>query len=111
VEPALLNDNLTLLRGPEGEFRYTPSDGRGLRYEAFVAPEGEVFAESLRPEDRARYLALPPGLPPRMAALAHAWADKETSAASKAHAIEEQLKREYHYDTASPSSGTEHPVD
>jgi transglutaminase-like putative cysteine protease len=111
AEPALLNDNLTLLRGPEGEFRYAGSEGRGLRYEAYVAPDSEVLTESLRADDRARYLALPPTLPPRMAALAHTWADKEATNAAKARAIEEHLKREFRYDTASPSSGTEHPVD
>ena len=111
VEPALLNDNLTLQPGPEGEFRYAGSDGRGLHYEAWVAPEGEALGEALRPDDRARYLALPPGLPARMAALAHAWTDQEATALGKAHALEDHLRREYRYDTASPSSGKPLPVD
>lgn len=111
VEPSMLNDNLNLIRGPEGEFRYSGSEGRGLRYEAFVAPEGEAFGESIRPDDRARYLSLSQTLPARMASLAHAWADKEVTQLAKARAIEEHLKREYRYDTASPSSGKPHPVD
>ncbi len=111
IEPTLLNENLTLQRGPEGEYRYAGNESRGLRYEAFVAPDGEAVGEPLRPDDRSRYLALPPGLPPRMAALAHTWADKEPTLSAKAHAIEDHLKHEYRYDTASPSGGTPHPVD
>jgi transglutaminase-like putative cysteine protease len=111
IEPTLLNDSLSLLRGPEGEYRYAAGDGRGLHYEAYVAPDGEAVGEGLRTDDRARYLALPPGLPQRMAALAHSWADKEPTTYGKAHAIEEHLKREYRYDTASPSGGKPHPVD
>lgn len=112
VEPSVLNDNLTLLRGPEGEFRYTGSAGRGLRYEAFVAGEGTAtMGEAIRADDRARYLAVPADIPARVAALAHTWADAEPTQAAKAHAIEEHLRKEYRYDTASPSGGTPQPLD
>jgi transglutaminase-like putative cysteine protease len=111
MEPSLLNENLTLLAGPEGEFRYTAGDGRGLRYEAYVAGDSEVLLEGLRVEDRARYLSIPPGVSEKLAALAHTWADAEPTQTAKAHAIEEHLRREYRYDTASPSSGKPHPVE
>jgi len=111
VEPSLLNDNLGLVRGPEGEFRYTGSEGRGLRYEAYVGPDSEASTEVMRSEDRPRYLALPIALPSRMATLAHTWTDGQPTVVAKARAIEDHLRHEYRYDTASPSSGTPRPVD
>jgi protein-glutamine gamma-glutamyltransferase len=111
IEPSLLNESLSLLRGPEGEYRYAGSDGRGLRYEAWVAPEGEFASDPIDPGDRARYLALPPGLSQRMAALAHTWSDPEPTTLAKARAIEDHLRHEYRYDTASPSGGTPFPVE
>jgi len=111
VDRSPLSENLTLLRGPEGEYRYSGTDGRGLKYEAFLANDTEPLGEPMRSGDRSRYLALPPALPPRVLALAHEWADKEPTQAGKAHAIEEHLKLEYRYDTASPSGGKANPVD
>jgi transglutaminase-like putative cysteine protease len=111
VEPSMLSDRVKLQRGPEGEFRYDGSDGRGLRYEAFIGAEGESSAEIVRPVDQARYLEVPPDLPSRIGTLAHTWADRETTQQAKAHAIEEHLRKEYRYDINSPSSGTAQPVD
>jgi transglutaminase-like putative cysteine protease len=110
-EPSLLNEATNLLRGPEGEYRYKGAEGRGLRYEAFVAPEGDIVGEPLRLDDSVRYLSLPPDLAARVSALAHTWADRETTPSAKAHAIEEHLRHDYRYDTASPSGGTVQPVD
>ena len=110
AEPSLLNEPLTLMRGPEGEFRYA-GGGAGLRYEAFVATEDTMLPEPLRPDDRSRYLALPTAMPARVAVLAHTWADREPTQAAKAHAIEEHLRQEYRYDMGSPSGGKAFPVD
>ncbi len=106
----ILGEPLTLQRGPEGELRYTGNEGRGLRYDAYVANEHELFTEQLAPNDRGRYLALPT-MPARIAALAHSWTDALPSAALKAKAIEEHLRRDYKYDFKSPSAGTPMPVD
>lgn len=111
AEPSMLNDELKLLKGPEGEYRYKGNEGRGLRYEAFVAGENESLGDGMRPEDKPRYLTLPSELPPRIGVLAHAWADKAITLPAKAHAIEEHLKKEYRYDTGSPSGGKPQPVD
>jgi transglutaminase-like putative cysteine protease len=110
VEQSLLSDTLSVVRGPEGEYRYVGTEGRGVRYEAYLAGDREGIAEILPAEQRARYLTVP-SLPERVAALAHQWADAEPTAAGKAHAIEEHLKHDFRYDTASPSGGAPQPVD
>jgi transglutaminase-like putative cysteine protease len=107
---AVMSDPVTLQRGPEGELRYTGADTRGLRYEVYLANDGEIIVEPLPKEDRARYLELPK-LPERVAALAHTWADPQPTARLKAKAIEEHLKTDYGYDVTSPSGGTEQPID
>jgi len=75
------------------------------RYDAYV---GEAGVEAI---DRARYLALPGDLTPRVRALAHAWADAEPTPAGKARAIAERLARDFSYDLRSPSWGKEQPID
>ena len=111
IEPSMLNDNVKLLKGPEGEYRYDGSEGRGLRYEAFIGEEGEGSGELLAPNDKPRYLEVPAELPSRVATLAHTWADASLTQSAKAHAIEEHLKKDYRYDINSPSGGTPQPVD
>ncbi len=106
----LMNDALTLQSGPEGEFRYAGGDTRGIRYEVTMAPEGEDLGEVLAPVDRARYLELP-SLPMRIADLAHKWADGQPSQWQKAHAIEDHLRHDFHYDLNSPSGGATVPLD
>jgi transglutaminase-like putative cysteine protease len=110
VEQSLLSEALSVVRGPEGEFRYVGTEGRGIRYEAYLAGDREGIAELLAPDQRPRYLTVPV-LPERVAALAHQWADAEPTPAGKAHAIEEHLKHDFRYDTASPSGGAAQPVD
>jgi transglutaminase-like putative cysteine protease len=108
---ALLGEPLSVHRGPEGELRYAGSDAHGLRYDAFLASEREVLTEPLGALDRARYLTVPIGLPPRIADLAHEWADAQPNNYLKAKALEEHLKKEFKYDTNSPSGGKPQPVD
>lgn len=107
----LLGETITLQRGAEAEVRYSGADSRGLRYEAFLAGDREPLVESLSAQDRARYLGLPPDLPMRVRRLAHEWADDQPTPYLKAKAIEERLKHEFKYDTASPSAGTPQPVE
>lgn len=108
----LLAEPPVIARGPEGEFRYNGQEGRGLRYEAFIAPESESFAQPpMNEQERKRYVTLPATLPARVAQLAHQWTDHEPSPRRKANIIEERLKHEFIYDTNSPSSGTPQPVD
>jgi transglutaminase-like putative cysteine protease len=107
----LLGDAVTLERGAEDELRYGGSDGRGLRYDVYLAGEREGLVELLSPAERPRYLALPPSLPKRIAELAHRWTDSLATPQEKAMAIEDHLHREYTYDLHSPSSGTPEPVD
>jgi protein-glutamine gamma-glutamyltransferase len=107
----LLGEAVTLQRAAEDELRYTGSDGRGLRYDVYLAGEREGLVEPLSATDRPRYLTLPPGLSKRIADLAHTWTDGLRTPQEKATAIEDHLHREYTYDLHSPSSGTPEPVD
>jgi transglutaminase-like putative cysteine protease len=108
---ALLGEPLAVHRGPEGELRYSGSDTHGLRYDAFIAPDREVLTETLSAADRERYLRTPADLPKRIAELAHDWADSQPTNYLKAKALEEHLKKEFKYDTNSPSGGTPQPVE
>jgi transglutaminase-like putative cysteine protease len=107
----LAGETVSVQRGAEDELRYAGSDGRGLRYDVFLANDREGLVEQLPPQDRGRYLALPPNLSQRIADLAHRWTDDKTTAIEKAAAIEDHLHREFTYDLHSPSSGTPEPVD
>lgn len=107
----LLGEALTVQRGSEDELRYTGSDARGLRYDVYVAGDSEQLVEPMTPPERARYLALPGDLPPRVVDLARQWTEGLTTSEAKAHAIEDHLRREYGYDLKSPSQGKPQPVD
>ncbi len=107
----LLGEPLAVQRGAEDELRYSGSDARGLRYDVYVAGDGEALVEAMAPLDRARYLALPGDLPPRVIELAHRWTDGLSTNEAKAHAIEEHLRHDYGYDLKSPSQGAPQPVD
>jgi transglutaminase-like putative cysteine protease len=109
--PLAQADPLLVQRGPEGEMRYGGADARGLRYEAFLAADDEAPTELLQPGEHARYLQLPPGLPPRVGDLAREWTQGITGDYAKARVIEDHLKKTYRYDLASPSGGTPQPVD
>lgn len=110
-QQAVLGEPLLLSRGPEGEIRYQGSDSHGLRYDAYVAGDREPIIEVLAPQDRPRYLDLPPEMPSRIAQLAHEWADGQPTPYLKAKALEEHLKKDFRYDTGSPSGGKPQPVD
>jgi transglutaminase-like putative cysteine protease len=107
----LAGDTVTVQRGAEDELRYNGSDGRGLRYDVFLAGDREGLVEQLPQQDRGRYLTLPPSLSKRIGELAHRWTDDKPTALEKAAAIEDHLHREFTYDLHSPSSGTPEPVD
>jgi transglutaminase-like putative cysteine protease len=107
----LAGDAVSVQREAEDELRYTGSDGRGLRYDVFLAGDHEGLVEVLPQQDRGRYLALPPTLSKRIGELAHRWTDDKATSLEKAAAIEDHLHREFAYDLHSPSSGTPEPVD
>ncbi len=109
---AMLSEPTLISRGPEGEYRYGGADTRGLRYDVYVAPDDEILTgPPLQEIDRRRYLALPATFPKRIAELAEEWTKNEPTPRAKAKAIEEHLKKEFVYDTNSPSGGTASPVD
>jgi protein-glutamine gamma-glutamyltransferase len=108
---SLLGEPLTLYRGPEGEFRYAGSDGRGLRYDVYTAPENEVLVDRMSDSDRGRYLTLPASLPPRIAGLALEWTRGMRTDDDRARALVEHLHHDYRYDINSPSGGKDQPLD
>ncbi len=108
---AVLGEPIGLTHGPEGEFRYTGADGRGIKYDVYLAGDKEPLPDALTPGDRARYLQIPPELPHRFVDLAHSWTDPAPSAYKKARIIEEMFRSSYEYDIASPSGGKPQPVD
>jgi transglutaminase-like putative cysteine protease len=108
---ALMGEPLGIYHGPEGEIRYGGSDIRGLHYEAFVAGDTEGLAESLPPSERPRYLLLGPDLPSRVGDLARKWTDGLPTVFQKAKAIEDHLRKDYRYDTNSPSGAAKQPLD
>jgi len=111
-QQAILGEPIAFQRGSEGEIRYTGTDTHGIRYDAYIAGDREPITSDLTAQDRARYLEPPPsGLSRALREKAHEWADAQPTAYLKAKAIEEHLKTEYKYDTASPSAGKPDPVD
>lgn len=97
-------------RGPEGEFRYQPSE-KGLQYEVLVGGGEASEPVELNRVQRERYTKLPDNLPSRVVDLAKAWTVGASSAIEKAKAIEQRLESEYRYDNNSPSGGTKQPLD
>lgn len=110
-QAAMMNDPVSLAKGPEGEVRYTGSDLHGLRYDAWVAGDREPINESISAADRHRYLDLPGDMPKRIGELAHEWADAQPTPFLKAKAIEEHLKKDFKYDLSAVSGGKPQPVD
>jgi transglutaminase-like putative cysteine protease len=108
---AIVGEPLALVRGPEGEVRYSGDGAHGLRYDAYLATDREPIVEILPPQDRARYLELPPETPERIAQLARAWTEGQPTPYLKAKAIEERLKHDFKYQLGSPSGGKPQPVD
>ncbi|MCS6901365.1 MAG: DUF3488 and transglutaminase-like domain-containing protein [Myxococcales bacterium] len=100
---------LRIERGPEGQFRYRAPSERGVHYQVWVS-KSPLPPRPLSPEDRARYLRLPP-LSPRIAALAESWTADRTTPFERASAIEQRLRSDYRYDLASPSGNFPEPLD
>ncbi len=107
----LLGEPLALQRGAEDELRYSGSDARGLRYDAYIAGDDEVLVETLPAGERGRYLSLPAALPQRVIDLAHRWTDDVITPEAKARRIEDHLRRDFTYDLRSSSQGQPQPVD
>jgi transglutaminase-like putative cysteine protease len=101
----------TALRGPDGEFRYSPTDDRGLKYEIFVSARGAPTFPVLPQRDRPRYLTLPADLPARIRTLAEEWTRGAPTSLDKAQAIQRHLRTEYRYDLGSPSGKSKQPLD
>lgn len=97
--------------GPEGEFKYTTADDRGLRYEVYARGVSNHTVARLSGDERARYLQLPPGLPDRIRDLARTWAEGQSSPSALAHTFEKQLRDGYTYDLNSPSGSADNPLD
>ncbi|MFO0763156.1 MAG: transglutaminaseTgpA domain-containing protein [Byssovorax sp.] len=106
-----LDAPVPVARGPEGEFRYTPPDERGLKYDVFLSHRNAPSFQRLPPADRPRYLALPPDLPDRIRELAATWAQGAKTPLDRAKAIERHLRTEFRYDLSSPSGKSKQPLD
>jgi transglutaminase-like putative cysteine protease len=83
-----------LIRTREDSFRVLPVTGEDLHYE-ISAHSGPSLAEPLYPDDRGRYLRLPP-IDTRIWALARQWAG-EGDAFERARRIQEHLRHDFEY--------------
>ncbi|HYJ09905.1 MAG TPA: transglutaminase domain-containing protein, partial [Polyangiaceae bacterium] len=90
---------------------YRPVHDHGLRYEVALADGTEPPPSSMAPEVKARYLALPVDLPPRIGELAKSWIGDESDPETRAKRIEAALRKGYRYDLESPSGATKNPLD
>lgn len=101
-----------IFAGPEDQYQYHSPDERGIRYQVYLTtPPATPAPSPLGPHDRARYLRLPPDLPPRIAELARTWTAKASHPAQLAQIIQNRLRTEYRYDLASPSGAAQNPLD
>ncbi len=100
-----------IFQGPEGELKYASADSHGIRYDVYLARPAEHRPEALTTAERARYLALPRGMPDRIAGLARTWTVGLTTPAAQAKAIETHLRKGYSYDLDSPSGSAANPLD
>lgn len=100
-----------LYSGQEGQLSYRSTSEGGLRYEVILADGTEPPVPPLEPAARARYLALPSDLPPRVAELAKSWIGDETDPERRAKRIEGALRKGYRYDLESPSGGAKNPLE
>lgn len=98
-------------RGPEGEFRYQPTDDRGVKYDITVSANGKRPTFQRLAGDRNRYLLVPADLPPRIKKLAEEWTRSASTPRAKADAIQHHLQTEYRYDLGSPSGRAKQPLD
>jgi transglutaminase-like putative cysteine protease len=101
----------SVLRGPEGEFRYRTPDERGVAYTVYLSPHHEPTFRRLDSGERSRYLEVPANLPDRIAKLADDWTRGLETPMEKARAIEQHLREDYAYDTNSPAPRAREPLD
>ncbi|HEY6081071.1 MAG TPA: DUF3488 and transglutaminase-like domain-containing protein [Polyangiaceae bacterium] len=101
----------TIYVGQEGQLSYRSMADNGLRYEVALADGNEAPVPALDPAARARYLALPNDLAPRVAELAKAWIGTETDPERRAKRVEVALRKGYRYDLESPSGGAKNPLE
>jgi transglutaminase-like putative cysteine protease len=101
----------TLYVGQEGQLTYRTLSEGGLRYEVALADGSENPVPALDAATRARYLALPADLPPRVADLAKSWIGSETDPEKRAKRVEAALRKGYRYDLESPSGAAKNPLD
>jgi transglutaminase-like putative cysteine protease len=101
----------SLYIGQEGQLTYRSLSDSGLRYEVTLADGTEGPPPALDAVARARYLAVPADLPPRVGELAKAWVAGETDPERRAKRIEAALRKGYRYDLESPSGGAKNPLD
>jgi transglutaminase-like putative cysteine protease len=97
--------------GQEGQYSYRTLNDAGLRYEVSLADGTENPVQTLDPVTRARYLAVPADLPPRVAELAKSWVGTEPDPERRAKRVEAALRKGYRYDLESPSGGAKNPLD
>jgi transglutaminase-like putative cysteine protease len=97
--------------GPEGQFSYSSLDDRGLRYDVYVAARPDTPARPLTDAERTKYLALPSGLPERVAELARTWVGAVRDPVEQARIVEAHLRTDYKYDLESPSGSAKNPLD
>ncbi|HKY37827.1 MAG TPA: DUF3488 and transglutaminase-like domain-containing protein [Polyangiaceae bacterium] len=101
----------TLYMGQEGQLTYRSPSDSGLRYEVSLADGTESPAPALDATTRARYLAVPADLPPRVSELAKSWISGETDPERRARRVEAALRKGYRYDLESPSGAARNPLD
>jgi transglutaminase-like putative cysteine protease len=101
----------TIFVGQEGQLSYRTLNDSGLRYDVTLADGHEPPLDALDAAARARYLALPSDLPPRVTELAEQWIGDETDPERRAKRIEAALRKGYRYDLESPSGAAKNPLD
>lgn len=107
-----IDSGTSLFRGPEGEFRYQPTDDRGLKYEIFLSRKRKpAFSRKLSDTERSRYLSLPGDLPERIRTLAQEWTQNAESPLDKVRSVESHLRTEFAYDLGSPSGRHKQPLE
>jgi protein-glutamine gamma-glutamyltransferase len=98
--------------GPEDEVRFARQDDRhGNRYRVYTDQSSALTHVQLSPEDRARYLALPPNFSKKISDLARDWASPEFQPEPIAQRIQYRLRHDYTYDLNAPSGGARNPLE
>ncbi len=99
-----------LTRGSEDDYRYANSDGHGIQYRVLHAEKPHQIRTTIAGSEIVRHLTLPSNVSPRIRELALSWTQNASTPRSKARLIEERLKRDYTYDTSTPSGAFPDPL-